>query len=78
MSIKEEAIQLIDNLPDNEVVKVIAFIRGSHGNRADENERSSAMKGLEILQSFAGIIPSDLDTDELLNNHREEKYGSTA
>ena len=31
MSIKEEAIQLIDKMPDNEVVKVVAFIRGSHG-----------------------------------------------
>lgn len=78
MSIKEEAIQLIDNMPDNEVVKVVAFIRGSHGKNANENRRSSAMKGLEVLQSFAGVIPSDLDTNELLNSHREEKYGSIA
>ena len=40
MSIKEEAIQLIDNMPDNEVVKVVAFIRGSYGKNSAENRPS--------------------------------------
>ena len=78
MSIKEEAYQLIDEMSDKEVVKVVAFIKGVNKSNNDESKQTSAMKGLDVLRSFVGVIPSDVDAEELLSAHREEKYGSIA
>lgn len=44
-------------------------------NISNENSQSSErMEGYRILQSFAGILPSDFDYKKELEAMREEKY----
>lgn len=76
-ALKKEAVQMIESMGDEEVVQVIAFLKdirlskAVNGNTKDEN----AMRGLETLKSFAGILPEGFDYEKELAEAREEKYG---
>ena len=61
----------------DEVVQVIAFLKDIRLSKEKDAGDGRAMRGLEVLKSFAGILPEDFDYEKELAEAREEKYGRT-
>ena len=74
-AIKREAVQMIESMGDEDVVQVIAFLKDIRLSKAEDAGSGDAMKGLEVLKSFAGILPESFDYEKELAEAREEKYG---
>lgn len=75
--IKREAVQMIESMGDDDVVQVIAFLKNIRFSKTGDAGGGNAMKGLEVLKSFAGILPENFDYEKELAEAREEKYGRT-
>lgn len=75
-AIKKEAVQMIESMGDDDVVQVIAFLKDIRLSRERE-AGGRAMEGLEVLKSFAGILPENFNYEKELAEAREEKYGRT-
>lgn len=73
--IKREAVQMIESMGDDDVVQVIAFLKNFRLSKTGDAGSGNAMKGLEVLKSFAGILPENFDYEKELAEVREEKYG---
>ncbi len=76
-AIKKEAVQMIESMGDDDVVQVIAFLKDIRLSKEKDAGDGRAMSGLEVLKSFAGILPEDFDYEKELAEAREEKYGRT-
>ena len=67
--LKQEAVNIIENMREYVMAEVVDYLR----NISNENSQSSErMEGYRILQSFAGILPSDFDYKKELEAMREE------
>ena len=75
-ALKKEAVQMIESMQDDDIVQVIAFIKNIKLTEEEDSDRSNAMRGLEVLKSFAGTLPENFDYKKELAEAREEKYGS--
>ena len=75
-AIKKEAVQMIESMEDDDVVQVIAFLKDIRLSR-ERDSGVRAMKGLEVLKSFEGILPENFNYEKELAEAREEKYGRT-
>lgn len=60
-ALKKEAVQMIEEMQDDDVLQVISFIKNIKPTKTSIDDRSRAMRGLEILKSFAGTLPEDFD-----------------
>jgi len=84
--LKEQAIEMIRDVPDDKMVYIIDILRGinglfSEGNIDIENmpvskteSTSEALEAWEIFKAYKGIIRYDIDEKAELAEARDEKY----
>ena len=71
-AIRQEAIELLERVPEDKLGFIIQIIRGMNGLYTDtDTERKEALARLEQLRR-KGTVPDD---DAELASYREEKYG---
>lgn len=71
-AIRQEAIELLERVPEDKLTFIIQIMRGVNGLYADTNsERKEAFAKLEQLRRKGTAI----DDDAELASYREEKYG---
>jgi hypothetical protein len=72
---KEAAIRLIQEIPDDKIVYVLHIIKGINGlHKNSSASDDSREKAYSHLQRFRGMIPSDLDYATELADSRLERY----
>jgi hypothetical protein len=72
---KETAIKLIKEIPDDKIVYVLHVIRGINGlYKSPSITDDDRMEAYSHLQKFRGAIPSDLDYAGELAGSRAERY----
>ena len=75
--IKEAAIKMIQEIPDDKVVYILDIIKGINGlykhSAPLANEKQRAFRH---MQQFRGKIPSALDYGEELARSRTERHAS--
>ncbi len=76
-ALKKEAVELIDRIADSEMVEVVALLKNFEVHKKKEQDIQEGLEGLEILNSFVGILPQDFDYEKELEEALEEKYGYT-
>lgn len=76
-ALKKEAVELIDRIADSEMVEVVALLKNFEVRRKREQDIQEGLEGLDILNSFVGILPQDFDYEKELEEALEEKYGYT-
>ncbi|MCL2719121.1 MAG: dihydrodipicolinate reductase [Lachnospiraceae bacterium] len=76
-SIKQEAIQLIDRLPEDVVAAVIQYIQRLNVSTNKANKLASRRQAFERLEKIikSVSVPNNLDYDKELAKARDEKYG---
>ena len=72
-SLRKDAIELLEQIPEDKLVFVIQIMKGVKGLYTEENthDKEMAFQRLEKLRKKV----SDIDYDKELNEYREEKYG---
>jgi hypothetical protein len=74
---KETAIRLIQEIPDDKIAYVLHVIRGINGlHKTPSTTDGDRMKAYSSLQKFRGAIPSDFDYAKELAESRAERYES--
>lgn len=76
-ALKKEAVELIDRIADSEMIEVVALLKNFEVRKKKEQDIQEGLEGLEILNSFVGILPQDFDYEKELGEALEEKYGYT-
>ncbi|MDE7310320.1 MAG: dihydrodipicolinate reductase [Eubacterium sp.] len=75
--IKEKAVDLIRQMPEDHMFYVIDMLQNLKISIADkENEKKQAMAAFQNLQKFRGRLPENFDADKELEEARNEKYGN--
>ena len=69
--LKQEAVNIIENMREDVMEQVVDYLRSISN---EDNQSPEKLEGYRILQSFAGILPSDFDYKKELEDMREEKY----
>ena len=71
-AIRQEAIELLERVPEDKLRFIIQIIQGMNGLYTDTNtEREEALARLEQLRRKGTVT----DDDAELASYREEKYG---
>ena len=71
-TIRKEAIELLERVPEDKLSFIIQIIQGVNGLYADTNsERKEAFARLEQLRRKGTVTDDDVE----LASYREEKYG---
>ena len=73
--LKQQAVQMIENLQDDVMIQVIAYLKDIE-IKSKKDEQKKALDGLETVLKFAGTLPEDFDYKKELPQAREEKYGN--
>lgn len=74
-ALKMEAVSIIDSIEDSEMAEVVAVLKNFKINKKKENYINEGLEGLEILETFTGILPKDFNYEKELEEALEEKYG---
>lgn len=75
--IKEKAVDLIRQMPEDHMFYVIDMLQNLKISIADkENDKKQAMAAFQNLQKFRGRLPENFDADKELEEARNEKYGN--
>lgn len=75
--IKEKAVDLIRQMPEDHMIYVIDMLQNLKISIADkENDKKQAMAAFQNLQKFRGRLPENFDADKELEEARNEKYGN--
>lgn len=75
--IKEKAVDLIRQMPEDHMFYVIDMLQNLKISIADkENEKKQAMAAFQNLQKFRGRLPENFDADKELEEARNEKYSN--
>ena len=72
--IKEAAIKMIQEIPDDKVVYILYILKGINGLFKDNAPVAQKQDALRHIQQFRGKIPSDIDYGEELKSSRAERY----
>ena len=77
-TLKEQAIEFINTVPDDKIVYVIDMLKGLKGllNDTDKEESQTQQVLLEDIKGLRGIVRSDIDEKAELMRARDEKYAS--
>lgn len=71
-AMRQEAIDLLEKVPEDKLKFIIQIVKGMNGLYNDTNtERKEAFERLEQLRRKGTVI----DDDAELASYREEKYG---
>ena len=74
MSLREQAIELVKTLPDNQIVNVIDVLKDIKGLLEKEITDDSQYTLLEEIKELRGIVHSDIDEKVELAQAKDEKY----
>lgn len=77
MSTLEKTIILLREMPEQSLESLYDFIRSIWIQQevdADPVDISKSVAGYQVLQSFAGTLPTDFNYKKELEEMREEKY----
>lgn len=75
--IKEKAVDLIRQMPEDHMFYVIDMLQNLKISIADkENDKKQAMAAFQNLQKFRDRLPENFDADKELEEARNEKYGN--
>ena len=75
--IKEKAVDLIRQMPEDHMFYVIDMLQNLKISIADKKkEKKQAMAAFQNLQKFRGRLPENFDADKELEEARNEKYGN--
>ena len=72
-AVKKEAINLIEEMPDDQVVFIIRFIKDKHWTNQKKMGLSKEQKALNNLEKYFGRIEEPIDIKEDLENGLVEK-----
>lgn len=75
-ALKQEAVHMIEQLPEEKVKYVIQFIKNMESCLVAENIKSSKMQAFLELEKMKVLISSECDLEKELKESRELKYGS--
>ena len=76
--IREVAIKIIQEMPEESVVHVLRIIKGVNGlYQGPMTDTERKRNALEHLQQFRGKVPDKLDYDAELSKSRGERYART-
>lgn len=77
--LKEEAVQMITKIQEEDMVQVVAFLKSfvlqPAGNSKPADKKLEALKNLE---QFRGTLPENFDYKKELREALDEKYGNFA
>lgn len=74
--IKEKAVEMIQRMPDDNMLYVINILENLEAMSTDSREKKErAMAALQNILSFEKRLPEDFDAERELTEAREEKYG---
>ncbi|MCM1191485.1 MAG: dihydrodipicolinate reductase [Butyrivibrio sp.] len=75
--IKERAVELIQRMPDDNMLYVINILKNLEEMAANkDSDREQAMAALQNILKYKGKLPEDFDADRELAEAREERYGN--
>ncbi|MCM1057331.1 MAG: dihydrodipicolinate reductase [Firmicutes bacterium] len=75
--IKERAVELIQRIPDDNMLYVINILKNLEEMAANkDSDREQAMAALQNILKYKGKLPEDFDADRELAAAREERYGN--
>lgn len=75
--IKERAVEMIQRMPDDNMLYVINILQNLEAMTADKYaDREQAMASFQDILKYAGRLPADFDAKKELAEAREEKYGN--
>lgn len=78
--IKEKAVEMLQELPDDKVVYVIDILKGLMGlygdAKVDTNDLTEPQMALERLKKYRGRVSANIDEKAELAKAREEKYAN--
>ncbi len=72
--IRQEAVKLLEQIPEDKVIFIIQIMQGLKGLYADDNMGQSEDAFLQ-LEKMRKKVPN-LDYEKELAEYREERYGS--
>lgn len=73
--IKERAVEMIQRMPDDDMLYVINILQNLEEMTANKNaDRERALEALQDILKYRGRLPKDFDADEELARAREEKF----
>lgn len=76
MTLKQEAIQMVNQLPDEKIKYVIKFMQGMDSSVRKGDENSPKMQAFQNLEKIRLHLPEHFDYEKELGEAREEKYGN--
>ena len=75
--IKERAVEMIQRIPDDDMLYVINILQNLEEMATNKNtESEQAMAAFQDILKYRGRLPEDFDADKELAEAREEKYGN--
>ena len=75
--IKERAVEMIQRIPDDDMLYVINILQNLEEMATNKNTDSEqAMAAFQDILKYRGRLPEDFDADKELAEAREEKYGN--
>lgn len=75
--IKERAVELIQRMPDDNMLYVINILKNLEEMAANkDSDREQAMAALQNILKYKGKLPEDFDADRELAEARKERYGN--
>lgn len=80
MSQREYAVSLVNNVPEDKIDVLIAFLRGitqseDEKKEAADKELERKRRAFEELKALIKPLGLEDNDKEVLQRHREEKYG---
>lgn len=77
-ALKREAIQLVEQMPEEHMVNIIQYIHMLKGTEATEDSEAKItpkMQAFQELEEMLNPISQELDYDKELAKARDERYG---
>lgn len=76
MSQKELALQMVQGLSEEKAAALVVFLKDFSDGKAEQLEREKKRRAFEELKSMIKPLGLEDNDKEVLQKHREEKYGS--
>lgn len=74
--IKERAVEMIQRMPDDEMIYVINILHNLEEMTAKKDiDKEQAMAAYRNILKYRGRLPEDFNADKELAEASEEKYG---
>lgn len=76
MSQKELALQMVQDLSEEKAAALVVFLKDFASEQTEQLERERKRKAFEEMNKLIRPLGLEDNDKEVLQKHREEKYGS--